>query len=487
MVLIPLDIPAGFYRNGTDLQSTGRWRDGSLVRWNEGAMGPIGGWTERKDAAFTNPARAAIAWQDNSNVRWLAFGTSDKLYILENSGTLTDITPAGHTAGIKNATVNVGFGSGFFGAGTFGTPRADDGTYSDATTWSLDTWGQNLIACADSDGDIYEWTLNTANDAAKVTNSPTASYALVTDERVLMALGAGGDPRKVQWSDREDNTDWTPAATNEAGDYILTSGSRIMCGVRVNGQTLILTDTSAYTATYQGPPVVYGFELVGDACGAFSRRCVAPVQSGAIWWGRGGFYSYSGGSVEYVPCDVLDYVRSRLNTSQRSKVYAVANAMFGEIWWFYPSGNECDSYVAYNYREGFWLIGSLDRTCGVDAGVFRNPIWVDSAGVVYNQETGTNLGGASVYAETGPISFGETVATAVEMFPDERTQGEVTATFKARFYPNAAEQTFGPYAMAEPTQMRFTARQVALRVDAQATTAWRLGVNQLKVRPRGER
>ena len=29
MTLIPLDIPTGFYRNGTDLEQAGRWRDGS--------------------------------------------------------------------------------------------------------------------------------------------------------------------------------------------------------------------------------------------------------------------------------------------------------------------------------------------------------------------------------------------------------------------------------------------------------------------------
>ena len=44
MTLIPLTIPAGFYRNGTDLDAAGRWRDGSLVRWRDGSLRPIGGW-----------------------------------------------------------------------------------------------------------------------------------------------------------------------------------------------------------------------------------------------------------------------------------------------------------------------------------------------------------------------------------------------------------------------------------------------------------
>ena len=43
MALIDLNIPAGVYRNGTDLQSQGRWRDASLVRWHDGIMRPVGG------------------------------------------------------------------------------------------------------------------------------------------------------------------------------------------------------------------------------------------------------------------------------------------------------------------------------------------------------------------------------------------------------------------------------------------------------------
>ena len=44
--------------------------------------------------------------------------------------------------------------------------------------------------------------------------------------------GAGGNPRKVQWSDREDNTLWTPAATNEAGDLELNTSGQIMAGIK---------------------------------------------------------------------------------------------------------------------------------------------------------------------------------------------------------------------------------------------------------------
>jgi len=46
MPLVPLDIPAGVYRNGTEYESKGRWFDTNLVRWREGRLEPVGGWEQ---------------------------------------------------------------------------------------------------------------------------------------------------------------------------------------------------------------------------------------------------------------------------------------------------------------------------------------------------------------------------------------------------------------------------------------------------------
>ena len=74
MALIDLNIPAGVYRNGTDLQSMGRWRDASLVRWNDGVMRPVGGWRTRNNNAANATLRGMLTWIDNSNDRWIASG-----------------------------------------------------------------------------------------------------------------------------------------------------------------------------------------------------------------------------------------------------------------------------------------------------------------------------------------------------------------------------------------------------------------------------
>ena len=491
MPLFPVAIPPGVFTNGTDLQSSGRWRDASLVRWANGAMQPVGGWDTRVTVT-DEPIRGALAWTDNSADPRLACGTWEACFAINEAGTVTDITPAGFTTGNVDAQNNSGFGGGFFGAGYFGTERAATDDLVEATTWSLDNWGEELIACSNADGKIYAWDLNVANNLVAVTNAPTGCLgAMVTEERFLFALGASNNPRNVSWSDREDRTDWTPAATNEAGDIELQTHGKIMQGIRTRGQALILTTVDAHTATYIGPPFVYAFKRVGTSCGAVSRKAAAAIDGAVYWMGNRGMFLFNGDTVTPLACEVSDYVFENLNRAQASKVYAVANNQWGEVWWFYPHADstECDRYVVYNYRENHWAIGAIDRTAGVDQGVFRWPVWFASDGVAYNHELGFTHGDVEPYAETGPLqlSAGDQIMHVRGMIPDERTQGDVQATFSARFYPNASETEFGPYTMTAPTSFRLSGREVRMKVTGTGNANWRVGIMRLDVMPGGLR
>jgi len=484
MPLIPLQIPKGQYRNGTELMSQGRWRDVNLVRWHEDALRPVGGWRQRGTVDISGTARSMLAWESNDGDRNVAAGTHNKLYAISAANNVTDITPTGLTAGRVDASVNTGYGGGFYGYEEYGIPRAETTQLLRATTWSLDNWGEYLLAMSPDDGKLYEWQLDTATDAAQVSNAPTSCTGfMVTEERFVVCFGAGGDARKVQWSDQEDNTTWTAAVTNQAGDIQIQTNGTILRGLRTRGQSLLLTTEDAHTMTYQGPPFVFGFERVGSSCGLIAPMAAVSVDVGAIWMGRRGFFLYSGGSVQELPCEVADYVFSSINSDQSSKVSAVVNSAWNEIWWFYPSSGstECDSYVAYDYAENIWTTGSMPRTAGIDRGVFRYPMYINSDGELYEHEIGYNYDSATPFAETGPIAIGsgDNLMQVTQLIPDEKTQGDVNAKFKTRFYPNAEEREYGPFTMSNPTSVRFQGRQVRMRVEGNAASDWRVGIMRI--------
>lgn len=455
--------------------------------------------------------------------------------------------------------------------------------------------------------DVDNISLKKKTVAAALANCPINNKGMVvTEERFVFALGSGGNARRVSWSDRENNTVWTPAATNESGDIELATSGQIMQGVRARGTTLILTDTDAHMAQYIGPPYVYSFQRIGTHCGAVSRLSAVGTDQGVFWYGQENFHYFDGNSVQTLKCDVHDYVFGDFNYAQQSKVWGMANGANSEIWWFYPSQNsvEIDRYVAYDTKENHWLIGNLSRTSGASRGVFAYPFMsgesqetitlnvtvandsgnkyfisgydgsaptIDlkrgntyifdqsassnathplrfseisggthsggseyvqgvtvvgtpgSAGAytqivvnenaptlyyyctnhsgmggqidildpvtIYNHELGVNYDGSSVFCETGPISIGsgDAVAKVTDVITDEVTQGDVDIKFKTRFYPNDTETTHGPYNPANPTSVRFTGRQVRMRVEGDRQTDWKVGVMRLETKPGGRR
>ena len=485
MPLVPLTIPPGVHKNGTDLQNAGRWNDANLVRWYEGGMQPVNGWRARTTSAFTGVCRALLTWTNNAGSRQTAAGTESKLYFVSDANVISDITPANFSAGIPSATQNLGWGALTYGFDSYGIARPDSGSYTPATTWSLDSWGEYLLGCSNHDGKIYQWTLSPGTVAAVLSNAPTSNTAIyVTDERFVFALGAGGVGNKVQWSDQEDNNLWAPATTNQAGSLTLQTAGNLICAMGVRGQTLLFTDIDCHAATYQGPPFVYGIKAVGSGCGIASANAAATTDTAAFWMGKNSFFVYDG-SVRSLPSDVGDYVFSDINVAQRSKVYAVKNSGHQEIWWFYPSSNSTENnrYVAYNYRENHWSIGSLARTAATDAGVFVYPNMVGTDNKIYEHEVGFDYDAATVFAESGPIEIGtgDRLMVAKSLIPDEKTQGDVIAKFKTRLYPNATESTHGPYTMANPTSVRFTGRQVEMRVEGNRGADWRVGTMRLDV------
>lgn len=101
--------------------------------------------------------------------------------VTSNTYTITHTSPATSAASGGGGTVDyeyglppgsefdlgqLGYGTGTFGTGTFGSPV--EGYESFARTWTLDKWGQNLIACP-RQGRIYEWSPQTSA-AENITN-----------------------------------------------------------------------------------------------------------------------------------------------------------------------------------------------------------------------------------------------------------------------------------------------------------------------------
>lgn len=484
-MLTPFEVPPGVFKNGTRYQSQGRFYDADLWRWFEGTQRGVGGWRKKSSSAVTGKARAIQAWVDNSNKTWVQVGTNTGLFVFSRSGTMSDITPAGYSPGPANASTGGGYGRGNYGRGTYGSPRPDDTNIIPAQVWTLDTWGEIAIAC---DGRvIYEWELDPAQPATVLTAgappdeaAPPAVAVFTTEEGAIVALGAADDPRKVEWSDPENRNTWKPAADNLAGGFRVQSSGRLQCGKRIRGGAILHTDVDAHLMTYSaGSPDIYEITRLASGCGIISQQAAAVVDSRDFWMGGNRFWEFNG-TVNPLECEVGDFVFSNINRGQISKVSAVHNSQFGEVWWFYPSASsiEIDSYVVYNYREGHWSVGKLVRLCGTDKGVIPYPMMVDNDGFLYEHEVGTQRDGRRPYALSGPVEIGsgESTISVYGIIPDEANVGDVDVSFTTGDWTMSPDFEEGPFSLTEKTDVRFNGRRVSIKMIAQPDIDFRVGI-----------
>ncbi|MCC2626375.1 MAG: hypothetical protein K0S14_25 [Thermomicrobiales bacterium] len=469
--LIPVDLPPGFFHNGTKYEAKGRWYDGNLVRWHNGVLQPVGGWTRfltngNQMGALSGKANAIATYEPPSGIGWVVVGTTTGLYAMEAQAGVTtwsNITPSGWVSGSKR--------------------------------WQLDVFGSQLVAFSWGDWDIAIWDGVLTNPAVAVTGSPTQILGgmVVTPERFIFTLGADNNQQKVAWPDQETSTVWTPAATNQAGDIELQTQGELITGRRVRGQTLLWTGHDLWSATYIGGQFVYSFRQEGDACGLQSAQAVAIADSRAFWMGRNGFFTYDGW-VRPLDCDVHDKVFGEISSSKASEVSAWANTDFNEIWWFYGTTALAsnDRYVKYNYRTNVWDYGTLGRDAVYHSASLNYPLAVDSAGLVWRHENGSDRGSEVPYVESGPyeIEGGDRVMRIQRIVPDEKTLGHTTMSIYTAFDPTTAETENGPYTLTQPTDVRLTARQIRVKITESGTGAgdpWRVGKPKLGVIPLGRR
>jgi hypothetical protein len=280
----------------------------------------------------------------------------------------------------------LGWGSGGWGSGGWGIGAGDP---IPLRLWNQYNYGEDLLYGPRGAG-LYYWDSSTGTGVRGINittvgdaDTPTVqNYFTVSDvSRFVIVFGTNDygsavlDPMLIRWSDQEDYTTWTPAATNQAGSVRLSHGSEIITAIQTRQETVVFTDSAVYSLQYLGPPIVWGVQLLGDNISIVGPNA-AMVASGAIYWmGVDKFYKYDG-RVQTLNCDLRRYVFNDFNPDQNLQVFAGTNEGFNEIWWFYCSANSTtvDRYVVYNYLENTWYYGTLARTAWLDSGLLDFPI-----------------------------------------------------------------------------------------------------------------
>ena len=256
------------------------------------------------------------------------------------------------SVGLDTQIGGTGWGAGVWGRGTWNS-GADLTTVGALRLWSHDNFGEDLLINP-RNGAIYFWdksngvatrAIELSTAATDTINVPTlVTQVMVSDtDRHIIAFGCDGlfssgvqDPLLIRFADQESLTDWTPTATNTAGDLRIGSGSKFVRAIQTKREIVIWTDSSLHSMRFIGPPFTFGITPIASNITIAGPNAAVAIEDIIVWMGKNCFYIYDG-RVKQIPCTVKEEVFFNLNNAQLDKIYAGVNAEFGEVIWLYPS------------------------------------------------------------------------------------------------------------------------------------------------------
>jgi hypothetical protein len=442
-------------------------------------------------------------------------------YILQGANDATSTVTLGGGSGnyIYEITVGSGatgiasgWGTGTWGAETWGTPRTTSTFVQELRTWSLDNWGEDLIA-SPRGAAIYQWdkSVGLGTRAQLIANAPATNLRVFVspENRQLISLGShngvSADPLFITWTDNEDFNTWIPAIGNTAGDKRLDQGSEIMTGITTRVGILVFTDKSVHIMQAVGGQQIYSFRQVGSGISIAGPAAATDANGVVYFMGKSNFYIYDG-VLRVLPCPVWTRVYdvdkvggTPLNREQSFSVFCAHSKDFNEVWWFYPSTGRStnDKYVVYNYVEKIWYYGDLERASFHDFSQFvQKPFGFNNDGDFFSHEDGNDDDGTPMtsFIEMADLSVGDgdELMHVSKLIPDfDRLNGSVSVELKGRKYPQKAQFTKGPYIATSATDemgVRIRARQIALRITQSGLgESFRMGSWRARMRPDGER
>jgi hypothetical protein len=411
-----------------------------------------------------------------------------------------------------------GYGVGPYGGGGYGTgipPTNHPSTGIEAADWTLGNWGSILIACPYG-GPIFVWdptqtTVDNPIPAQVIPQAPpvNAGIFIAMPERQIVAWGSTEtgimDPLLVRWCDVEDFTVWAGQSVNQAGEYRIPTGSKIVGAGQTSQQGLFWTDIGVWAQQYVGQPYIYSWTELGRGCGLIAPKAFGVIGGQVFWMSQNQFFGLNSGVPTPIICPVWDVAFQDLDTNFLGNIRCAPNSYFNEISWYFPtigSNGVNTNYVKFNYILNAWDYGTLGRTAWTDQSVLGQPIGAGTDNILWQHETASTANGAPLPASftTGYFAMneGDMKVFVDEIWPDMKwgpldapQDAQVNFTFNVTDYPNKKPVKYGPYSFNKGSDFltpRMRGRLMSITIEsAPANLAfWRLGNFRYRAMPDGK-
>jgi hypothetical protein len=236
--------------------------------------------------------------------------------------------------------------------------RSTPYTTSSAGTWRFAQFGN--VTVATNGADVLQQSITGAFE--DIPGAPKAAIVEVVAGFVFLfnTVDPTFGTRPDGWwnSGLFDQTVWTPSqATQSANGRIIDTPGDIRAGRGLGPDIVVYKEASMYYGTFQGPPIIWAFNLISNQIGAPCQEAVVSIGTAHLFLGNDNFYMFDGTR----PTPIGDSVKNAFfrdqNPSHKQTVASVHDRLNSLVYWYYVSNNSTgsiDSAIVYNYKTGQW-------------------------------------------------------------------------------------------------------------------------------------
>ncbi len=417
-------------------------------------------------------------------------------------------------AGNCTFSLGLGYGGGSYSAGSYGTAKVFNAGYTLPRIWSIDRYGDNVVLTPGNQSGLYEWDGDFNTAPTLVSGAPAAiNYCFVSNNQVV-TLGASNVPNRVKTSDSNDITNWTIDATSTAYEADILGAGRLICHSFIKDQVLLFTEGAVFTMVYVGKPDIWVIQELTVADGIISPKSVIQVNDAIVWWGHKDFYTYNGSVLTQIPINPLkNWAQAVMNQGKYYLTFVRKVVDFNEIWWYFPQGggSEPNTYIIWNYIEGHWTNGSMDRTAAEEPHNPARAQWMayglcdaSTPTILYKQEVGYTANGSnlvgSLTSNYAQISEGNILQQITRIVPStlilpigttNMGQPLYTLSLNAKNYDGQSTFTsYGPFnitGFTEKIETRVVARQRQYVINFSTQIGFRIQKTYEELKPTSQR
>lgn len=272
--------------------------------------------------------------------------TFDGSYIITSTPTTTTFTYAKVNANIASASAT-------------GTVIA--AAYASVVKWNFAQFG-NTILCANNINKVQSFTIGSSLAFGDLSaDAPVAKFLTVVRDFVVCAnLDAGTNSNKVQWSNINDEANWTSGGASQSDFQIVADGGNIT-GLTGGEVGLILLDRAIVRMSYIGSPLFFQFDTISRGVGCVEGNSVVQYGAMTYFLGADGFYSCDGSTVTAIGTQKVDaWFYANANQSKLNLMSATIDPIRKIVVWKFIDNFAQNTLLIYNWQVQKWSSCTTD-------------------------------------------------------------------------------------------------------------------------------